>query len=99
LPTESALTTETQKRVGLQGVLTEAKKITRGKSSSQRKREHPTTEITRWLKENIRILLTETKTTGHHQNPYTHHSLSWIPKHKKARLGFKIISHDADRGF
>ena len=28
-----------------------------------------TPEITRWRKANIRILLTETKNTGHHQNP------------------------------
>ena len=28
-----------------------------------------TPEITRWQKANIRILLTETKNTGHHQNP------------------------------
>ena len=26
-------------------------------------------DITRWWKENVRILLTETKTTGNHQNP------------------------------
>jgi hypothetical protein len=36
LPTESALTTETQKRVGLPGVLTEVNRMTGGTSSSQR---------------------------------------------------------------
>jgi hypothetical protein len=40
LPSESALTTGTQKRVGLPGVLTEAKRITGGSSSSQRQLEH-----------------------------------------------------------
>ena len=37
---ESALTTETQVRVGLPGVLTEANRITGGTSSSQRQLEH-----------------------------------------------------------
>ena len=69
LPAESALTTGTQERVGLPGVLTEANRITGGTSSSQRQLEHLTPEITRWQKANVRILLTETKTTQHHQNP------------------------------
>jgi hypothetical protein len=31
---------------------------------------------------------------------YSHHSKSWIPQHiRKARFRFKIISHDAGRGF
>jgi hypothetical protein len=54
-------------------------------------------EITRWRKANIRILLTETKTTHHHQSPALPPQPVWIPQHsQKARLGFKIISHDAD---
>jgi hypothetical protein len=36
LPEESTLTTETQKRAGLPGLLTEAKRITGGTGSSQR---------------------------------------------------------------
>ena len=68
LPAESALTTGTQERVGLPGVLTEANRITGGTSSSQRQLEHLTPEITRWQKSNLRILLTETKNTGYHQN-------------------------------
>jgi hypothetical protein len=40
LPAESALTTGTQVRVGLPGVLTEANRITGGSSSSQRHLEH-----------------------------------------------------------
>ena len=36
LPEKSTLTTETQKRAGLPGQLTEANKITRGIGSSQR---------------------------------------------------------------
>ena len=40
LPAESALTTGTQVRVGLRGVLTEANRITGGTSSSQRQLEH-----------------------------------------------------------
>ena len=69
LPAESALTTGTQVRVQLPGVLTEANRIKEGKSSSQRQLEYLTPEITRWQKANVRILLTETKTIGHHQNP------------------------------
>ena len=69
LPAESTLTTETQERVGLPGVLTEANRITGGTSSSQRQLEHLTPEITRWQKANIRILPTETKNTWHHQKP------------------------------
>ena len=68
LPTESALTTGTQEKVGLPGVLTEANKTTGGTSSSQRQLEHLTLEITRWQKANVRILLTERKTTHHHQD-------------------------------
>ena len=69
LPAESTLTTGTQERVGLPGVLTEANRITGGTKSSQTQLEHLMPEIARWQKANIRILLTETKTTGHHQNP------------------------------
>jgi hypothetical protein len=69
LPAESALTTGTQERVGLPGMLIEANRITWGTSSSQRQLEHLTQEITRWQKSNIRILITENKTTQHHQNP------------------------------
>ena len=65
---ESTLTIETQERVGLPGVLTEANRITGGTSSIQRQLEHLTPEITRWQKANLRILLTEAKTTRHHQN-------------------------------
>jgi hypothetical protein len=69
LAAESALPTGTQERVGLSGVLREANIITGGTSSSQRQLEHLTPEITRWQKANIRILLTEVKTTQHHQYP------------------------------
>jgi hypothetical protein len=51
-------------------------------------------------KANVRILPTESKTTQHHQDQYFHCSKSWIPKHTwKARFKFKIIFHDAGRGF
>jgi hypothetical protein len=36
LPAESTLTTETQERAGLPGLLTEANRITEGTSSNQR---------------------------------------------------------------
>jgi hypothetical protein len=68
LPAKSALTTRTQERVGFPGVLTEANRITGGISSSQRQLEHLTPQIARWRKANVRILLTKTKTTQHHQN-------------------------------
>jgi hypothetical protein len=69
LPAESVLTNGTQVRVGLPGVLTEANRFTGGTSFSQRQLNHLTQEITRWQKARIRILVTETETTGHHQNP------------------------------
>jgi hypothetical protein len=59
----------TQERAGLPGLLTKTNRLTGGTSPSQRHLEHLTPEITRWLKANVRILLTETKNTGHHQNP------------------------------
>jgi hypothetical protein len=54
---ESALTTVTQERVGIPGVLKEANRITGGISSIQRQLEHITPEITRRLKAKVRILL------------------------------------------
>ena len=68
LPAESALTTGTLERVGLPGALTEANRLAGGTSPSQRQLEHLTPETIRWHKAKIRILLTETKTTHHHQN-------------------------------
>jgi hypothetical protein len=47
----------------------QANRITGGTNSNQRQLKQLTPEITRWRKANIRILLTETKTTQHHQNP------------------------------
>jgi hypothetical protein len=69
LPAESAQTTGIQVRVGLLEMLTEANRITGGKSSSQRKGEYLTQEITTWQKANMRIVLTDNKINGHHQNP------------------------------
>ena len=71
-------------------------KSTGGTSSSQRQLEHLTPEITRWQNANIRILLTETKTTQHHQNPVLPWQWVLVPQHtQKVRFKFKIISHDA----
>jgi hypothetical protein len=53
LPAESALTTGTQERVGLPGVLLKANRITGETSSRKRHLEHLTPEITRWQKANI----------------------------------------------
>jgi hypothetical protein len=87
LPAESALTTGTQERVGIPGVLTEANRIIRGTSSSQRQVDNLTPENTRWLKANVRILLTESKTTGHHQNPVRPPQQALdTPKHMKSKI-------------
>ena len=87
LPTDSVLTTETQEIVGLPRVLTEAKRITGGTSSSQKQLEELTPEITRWQKANVRILLTETKTTQHHQNPVLPpQQVLDIPTHLKSKI-------------
>jgi hypothetical protein len=67
-PATGELATGTQERAGLPGVLTEANRLTGGTRSSKRQLEYLTPELTRWQKANIRILLTETKTTWHHQN-------------------------------
>jgi hypothetical protein len=57
-------------------------------------------EITRRQKANIRILLTETKTTHHHQDPaLPPQPVLDTPTHPKARFRFKIIFLDAGRGF
>ena len=69
LPAESALTTETQERASLPGLLIKANRIMRGTSSKQRQLKQLTPEIARCHKANVRILLTEVKTTHHHQNP------------------------------
>ena len=69
LPGDSNMNTETQERARLPGLLIEAKINTWGTRSNQRQLQQLTTEITRWQKANVRILLTETKTTHHHQNP------------------------------
>jgi hypothetical protein len=69
LPADSALTTETQERSSLRGLLIEADRIIRGTSSNSRELKQLTPEITRWQKANVRILLTETKTTHDHQKP------------------------------
>jgi hypothetical protein len=55
LPTESTLITKTQERTKLPGLLTEANRITGGKSSNQRQLYQITVEITRWRKANVRI--------------------------------------------
>jgi hypothetical protein len=100
LPAESALTTGTQERVGLLGVLTDSNRITGGTSSSKRPLEHLTPEITRWQNANVSILLKKPRPLGIIRTQYAYHSKSWIPQNtQKARLGFKLISHDAGRGF
>jgi hypothetical protein len=100
LPAERALTTGTQERVGLPGVLIEANRITEGTSSNQRQREHLTPEISRWQKTNLRILLIETKITQNHQKPvFPTKGVLETLTHLKARFRFKIISNDAGRGF
>jgi hypothetical protein len=85
LSAESALATETQERTSLPGLLIEANRIMRGTNSNQRQLENLTPEITRWRKANIRILLTETKTTHHHQNAaLPPHPVLGTPTHPKS---------------
>jgi hypothetical protein len=87
LSTESALTIGTQEIVGLPWVLTEANRITGKTSSSQRQLEHLTPDITTWQKANVRILLTDTKTTRCHQNPVC--PTQWVldsPTHQKSKI-------------
>jgi hypothetical protein len=79
-------------------VLTQAYKLTGGTSSSQRKLEYLTPKITRWLKASVRILPTEPRLLGIIRTQYSHHSESWITQHT-GKTRFKIISHDAGRGY
>jgi hypothetical protein len=101
LPSECFLTTETQERFGLPGVLIEANRIIGGTSSRQTQLEHLTPDINRWQKANIRIILTETKTTWHHQNPECKpHQILDTTTHLKSKIQIlKIIFHDAGREF
>jgi hypothetical protein len=69
LPADSALITETQERASLPGLLVENNRITRGKCSNQRQLKTTDSRDYQMLKADIRILVTETKTTHHHQNP------------------------------
>ena len=78
MPAESDLTTGTQERVRLPGVLTKANRITGGTNSNQRQLEHLTTDITRWQKEN-KTILKKPRPFGIIRTQYTHHSESWIP--------------------
>jgi hypothetical protein len=97
LPAESALTTGTQERVGLPGVLTEANRITGGTSSIQRQLKHPPPEITRWQKANLR-LLQKPRPLSIMRTQYSHHSESMIPQQtQNARFRYKTVSHDAGR--
>jgi hypothetical protein len=89
-----------QDRAGLPGVLTQEYRLTRGTSSSQRQQEHLTQEITRWPMANIRILPIETKSTWHHQNSVlSPQQVLDMLTYRKSKFRFKIISHDAGRGF
>jgi hypothetical protein len=87
LPAESALTTETQQRVWLPGLPTEANRIIGGTSSSQTQLEQPKTKIMRWWKSKWRFLLTENKTTRHHQNPVLPpERVLYTPTHLKSKI-------------
>jgi hypothetical protein len=89
-----------QERAGIPGVLTEDYRPTGGTSSSQRHQVHLKPNITRWQKANARILQQKSRLVGTIKTQFSHHRKSWIPQHTgKARCGFKIISHDADREF
>ena len=73
-----------EERASFAGLLIEANRITRGTISNQRQLNQLTPEITRSQKVNVRILLTETKTTHHHQNPaFEPHPVQGTPTHPK----------------
>ena len=100
MPADNALTTGTQEKFGLPGVLTEANRITVGTTSSQRQLEHLTPQIIRWQKTNVKTLLTETKITQHHQDPVSPPQRVLDTQHtQKAKFRSKIISHDAGKEF
>ena len=62
-------------------------RITGGTIFSHRQLEHQTPEITRWLKANVRILLTEMKTIQNHQNPVLPpQQVLDTPEHVKSKI-------------
>jgi hypothetical protein len=98
LPAESALTTRTQEEVGFPGMLTEANRIIGGTSSSQIAGTSNTRDY-QMAKGKCKNLTKSPRPLSIIRTEYSHLSQSWIPQHtQKARLRFKIISHDAGRG-
>jgi SMC interacting uncharacterized protein involved in chromosome segregation len=79
-----------QGKVGLPGVLTQAYRPARGKSSIQRQHDQLIPEITRLQKASIRTLPTETKGTWHHQNPVLKpQQILDTPTHQKSKTDLK----------
>ena len=67
-------------------------------SHSQRQQDHLSPEITRWQEARARTQATETKATWQHQKSVLPPKQELIPQHtRKARLRFKITSHDDRR--
>ena len=87
MPIESVLTTGTQERIDLPGVLTEVKASQEEQAPARDRYRINPREITHWLEANERILLKETKTTGHYQNPICPpQQVMDTPKHPKSKI-------------
>ena len=85
-------------RTGLPGA--QIKRFTEQISHSKKQQNQLTPEITRCQKAKARTLQTENKSTQHHPNQVLPQQEFWILQHtRKARSGFKITSHDVDRGY
>ena len=80
----------------LKGVRTQAYRPTGGTNSSQRQQYQLAPDGKRQAQEPYQQ---KPRPHGNIRTQFSHHSKSRIPQHtRKARVGFKIISHDTDRG-
>jgi hypothetical protein len=104
LPAETALITGNQERLGLPEVMTEINRITGGKNTGGKKPETARTYNTRdyqMVKGKCHTLTNRNQdhsASSEHSTP-TKVSTGYPQHTHKARFGFKIISHDTDRGF
>jgi hypothetical protein len=97
LPAESVLTIGTQESVGLPGELTETDR--RNKLQLETTRTSNTRDY-QMVKGKCKNLTNRNQATQQHQNPVLQpQQVLDTPTPRKARLGFKITSQDAGRGF